>query len=266
MSPLPPVRRHAALGSTALAVALVLSGCGGGSGNVGIVGGGRHPGQRRLHRLRHRPRAHLPRPAQLRRHAADLRRPAVPRLAWSPSGRTAPWCPGWRTPGTVSPDGLTYTFKIKQGVKFHDGTPLDAEAVHGELRADPRPGHRVGHRRRLPAGRTTSPRARSTRPPSSSSSRPRTRRCCRCCRRRSSASSRPRRWRAAWTQNCQSPVGTGPFIVKAWNHGQSVELDRNPDYNSAPADAKHQGPAYLEQRDLEVPRRRLGPGRRRAGR
>jgi peptide/nickel transport system substrate-binding protein len=29
-------------------------------------------------------------------------------------------------------------------------------------------------------------------------------------------------------------------------HGQSVELDRNPDYNSAPADAKHQGPAYLD--------------------
>jgi len=29
----------------------------------------------------------------------------------------------------ISPDGLTYTFKIRQGVKFHDGTALDAEAV-----------------------------------------------------------------------------------------------------------------------------------------
>ncbi len=46
--------------------------------------------------------------------------------------------------------------------------------------------------------------------------------------------------------NCQSPVGTGPFIVRQWNRGQSVELDRNPEYNSAPQDAKHQGPAYLE--------------------
>ena len=30
---------------------------------------------------------------------------------------------------TVSADGLTYTFKIRQGVTFHDGTPLDAAAV-----------------------------------------------------------------------------------------------------------------------------------------
>jgi peptide/nickel transport system substrate-binding protein len=29
----------------------------------------------------------------------------------------------------VSPDGLTWTFKIRKGVKFDDGTPLDAKAV-----------------------------------------------------------------------------------------------------------------------------------------
>ncbi len=33
----------------------------------------------------------------------------------------------------VSPDGLTYTFHIRSGVTFHDGTPLDAAAVQGSF-------------------------------------------------------------------------------------------------------------------------------------
>ena len=37
--------------------------------------------------------------------------------------------PGLATEWEVSEDGLEYTFKLRQGVKFHDGTTLDAEAV-----------------------------------------------------------------------------------------------------------------------------------------
>jgi peptide/nickel transport system substrate-binding protein len=37
--------------------------------------------------------------------------------------------PALATDWTVSEDGLTYTFTIRDGVQFHDGTPLDAEAV-----------------------------------------------------------------------------------------------------------------------------------------
>ncbi len=33
------------------------------------------------------------------------------------------------TEWSTSPDGLSYTFTIREGVKFHDGTPLDAAAV-----------------------------------------------------------------------------------------------------------------------------------------
>lgn len=37
--------------------------------------------------------------------------------------------PALATEWSISPDGLAYTFKIREGVKFHDGTALDAAAV-----------------------------------------------------------------------------------------------------------------------------------------
>lgn len=37
--------------------------------------------------------------------------------------------PSLATSWTVSPDGLTYTFQLRQGVKFHDGTPFTSAAV-----------------------------------------------------------------------------------------------------------------------------------------
>ncbi|WP_255175958.1 ABC transporter substrate-binding protein [Rhodococcus sp. 06-1474-1B] len=42
--------------------------------------------------------------------------------------------PGLAESWDVSQDGLTYTFHIRQGVTFHDGTALDAEAVEYNFR------------------------------------------------------------------------------------------------------------------------------------
>jgi len=50
-------------------------------------------------------------------------------------------------------------------------------------------------------------------------------------------------------QNCDAPIGSGAFIVKKWNRGQDIILTRNPHYTSPPANAKHTGPAYVDEID-----------------
>jgi len=47
----------------------------------------------------------------------------------------------------IAPDGLTYTFHLRQGVRFHDGTPFDAEAVRfnfGRLLEEDHPWRHTG--------------------------------------------------------------------------------------------------------------------------
>jgi peptide/nickel transport system substrate-binding protein len=49
------------------------------------------------------------------------------RLVESYNGKTLG--PGLAESWTISKDGLVYTFKLRQGVRFHDGTPFNADAV-----------------------------------------------------------------------------------------------------------------------------------------
>lgn len=44
-------------------------------------------------------------------------------------GKSPPLVGQLATSWTISPDGLVYTFKLRDGVKFHDGMPFNADAV-----------------------------------------------------------------------------------------------------------------------------------------
>ncbi len=61
--------------------------------------------------------------------------------------RTTELVPGLAQSWTVSSDGLEYTFKLRPGVKFQDGTPLNAEAVRFTFDRqinDDAPAHKLG--------------------------------------------------------------------------------------------------------------------------
>lgn len=53
-----------------------------------------------------------------------------PLVFLQPNGKVAP---GLAESWEVSPDGKAYTFSLRGGVRFHDGSPLDAAAVQGSL-------------------------------------------------------------------------------------------------------------------------------------
>src|SRR5262249_61254195 len=49
--------------------------------------------------------------------------------------------PGLAESWTISRDGLRYTFKLRRGITFHDGTPFNAEAVKFSIERQIDPEH-----------------------------------------------------------------------------------------------------------------------------
>jgi peptide/nickel transport system substrate-binding protein len=158
-------------------------------------------------------------------------------------GKIVPWlATSWK----VSADQKTWTFTLKQGVKFTDGTPFNAAALKAnfEYWLDPKAGNSTvqayigeyyksskavdDYTFELDLTKPYSPllSALSQGYFGVQSAKALTR---------------------GVAVNCVDPVGTGPFIVQKWNRGQNIIFVRNPNYNSAPANARHQGPAYVNK-------------------
>lgn len=156
-------------------------------------------------------------------------------------GKIIPWL---ATEWSTSDDGLSWEFTLRDDVSFTDGTPLDAEAVkvNVEHLKDPATESSTGY---LALGKVESVEVVSETVARFSLSAPDS----------ALLESLSMPWLAiespagiarGMEENCQAPIGTGPFIVDEWVKQDHVSLVRNDDYNSPPADAKHDGKAYLD--------------------
>lgn len=145
---------------------------------------------------------------------------------------------------TISDDGLEIQFKLKEGVLFHDGTPLDAEAVKYTYQ------RLIDQGARSPiAGGLSSIESIEvvddltitfwfTQPSSiffSTISTP------------YAGIISPTAAEASGEAFGQNPVGSGAFMLESWVPGEAVTLVRNPDYAWGPSVLENQKAAYLEK-------------------
>lgn len=157
------------------------------------------------------------------------------------AGTVIPWL---ATSWEASDDGLSWQFSLRDDVKFTDGTPLDAKAVAASIEhlQDPATASSTGFLavrkiESIDAIDDSTVRFNLSAPDSAlldSLSMPWL------------AIQSAKALERSKAENCESPVGTGPFIVTKWAKQDSVTLVRNEEYNSAPADTEHEGAARLQ--------------------
>ncbi|GAA2307588.1 ABC transporter substrate-binding protein [Nonomuraea roseoviolacea subsp. roseoviolacea] len=165
-------------------------------------------------------------------------------LARGEDGSFKPWlATSWET----SADGRTYTFHLRDGVRFHDGETFDAAAVKANLDQLRAPGYnpavasiQLGSFDRAEVVSPTELRIRLKRPDAlflDFLASP------------YGGQVSPKSLKTAKNLKAGGPdlVGTGPFILDRYVQGQEVHYRRNPAYAWAPSTARHQGPAHLAE-------------------
>lgn len=148
----------------------------------------------------------------------------------------------------VSADGKVYTFKLRTDVKFHDGTPFNAQAVKYNFDYTIRPD--VAHKFAWSAigadqlektevvdNNTVKVTFKSAYPSflinlSDGGL---------------GIDSPTAMEKAGKDYGFKVLVGTGPFVFKEWVKDDHITLVRNEDYKWAPSIFKNKGPAYLDQ-------------------
>jgi len=147
----------------------------------------------------------------------------------------------WQT----SPDGKAWTFKLRDGVKFHDGTPFTADAVKFSFDRvwDKSAGGASGPAFLGPFDRAEvvdrlTVRLHFKKPYPALLDGLET---------GYLAIVSPAAVQKHGKEFGQHPAGTGPYLFESWTRGQQVVLKKNPAYAWAPAHMKHQGPGYVDE-------------------
>ncbi|MGW2111635.1 ABC transporter substrate-binding protein [Streptomyces sp. NPDC001948] len=156
-------------------------------------------------------------------------------------GRFQPWlAKSW----TLSPDGRTYTFVLREGVVFHDGTPFTAQAVKATLDHAVDPRTKSQYAASLISSYTSSRvvddhtvTVRLSRPDAAFLQALST---------TYLGIQSPASLRKNAGKLCSTPVGSGPFELTGWTRNRSLTMKRNPAYRWAPPGAQHSGPAHLD--------------------
>ncbi|ROP74198.1 ABC transporter substrate-binding protein [Curtobacterium sp. PhB115] len=136
--------------------------------------------------------------------------------------------PELATKWTTSDDGKTLTFTLRDDVSFTDGTPFDAAAVVANIEhvQDPATASSTGYLALQSITKATATDDHTvtltlSRPDSAlleSFSQPWV------------GMESPKALERKQATNCESPVGTGPFEVTGWKHGDRVTLTKNSEY------------------------------------
>lgn len=157
-------------------------------------------------------------------------------------GEITPWL---ATDWTVSDDGLTWDFTLREDVVFTDGTPLDAAAVKANIEhlQDPDTGSSTGYLavekvREVEAVDAGHARFHLTAPDSAL------------------LESLSQQWTAIQSpagiargidDNCAAPVGTGPFVVDEWVPQEQITLVRNDAYVAPDGGTEDAGAPHLDE-------------------
>ncbi|MCW2920086.1 MAG: putative transporter dipeptide/oligopeptide binding protein [Actinomycetia bacterium] len=175
-------------------------------------------------------------------------RPALDSLvSLDDQGKIHPWL---ATSWQISPDQKTYTFKLRQGVKFSDGTAFDAAAVKANLDhiVDPKTRSQLAATAIGPYTGTTVVDPQTAKVTFSKPYSPFLAALATAYFGIESAQSLTQ----APDALCKKVVGSGPFVIDAFTPHQGITYHQKADYNWAPEGAKHTGASYLAKLQFKV--------------